>query len=82
MPPEGLTPLIEKAKKVLAGNWAGRFTKPSPHLYPHQWNWDSGFIALGYARSAPNRPQSEPATRFQAHGANGLLPPIVFNPPA
>ncbi len=41
--------LIEKAKKVLGNNWTGGFTKPSPKLYPHQWNWDSGFISIGYS---------------------------------
>ncbi|RMD45977.1 MAG: glycoside hydrolase, partial [Aquificota bacterium] len=41
---------LEQAKKVLDTNWTGRYTVPSIHLYPHQWNWDSGFIAIGYAR--------------------------------
>jgi hypothetical protein len=38
--------LVEKAKKVLENNWTGSFTKPSLKLYPHQWNWDSGFISM------------------------------------
>jgi len=38
-----------KAISILANNWTGEFTKPAPHLYPHQWNWDSGFVALGYS---------------------------------
>lgn len=60
--------LIERAKKVLNGNWLGRSTKPSPHLYPHQWNWDSGFIAIGYARYDQARAQSELSTLFEAQG--------------
>jgi hypothetical protein len=38
--------LIGRAKSILATNLLGNSTKPSPHLYPHQWNWDSGFIAI------------------------------------
>src|SRR5919202_5517206 len=41
--------LVDAAKAVLARNWTGHFTKPVPHLYPHQWSWDSAFIALAYA---------------------------------
>ena len=39
--------LVESAKKVLDGNWTGEFTIPSGTLYPHQWSWDSCFIAIG-----------------------------------
>ncbi len=41
--------LVEKAKTILNNNWLGKSTKPAPDLYPHQWNWDSGFIAIGYS---------------------------------
>ena len=42
--------LIEKAKKVLLGNKKKGFTLPTNNkLYPAQWKWDSGFIALGYS---------------------------------
>ncbi|MFZ0450951.1 MAG: hypothetical protein WAL98_17070 [Desulfatiglandaceae bacterium] len=40
---------MKQAKRILEANWAGTYTKPSRGLYPHQWNWDSGFIAMGYA---------------------------------
>lgn len=74
--------LIQRAKKVLDGNWLGRSTKPSPHLYPHQWNWDSGFIAIGYSRYDQRRAQSELSTLFEAQWSNGMVPQIVFNPAA
>ncbi|RMG68304.1 MAG: glycoside hydrolase [Calditrichaeota bacterium] len=77
-----LTDLIEKAKRVLEGNWQGGFTKPAPALYPHQWNWDSGFIAIGYARYNQQRAQQELSTLFRAQWKNGMLPQIVFNPAA
>lgn len=72
--------LSRAARAVLDGNWLGRSTKPSPRLYPHQWNWDSGFIALGYATWAPERAVSELAALFDGQWANGMVPHIVFNP--
>ena len=72
-----LEPLAEQAKEILAQNWLGHSTKPAPHLYPHQWNWDSGFIAMGYARYNQHRAQQELSTLFQAQWANGMLPQIV-----
>ena len=75
-----LKELINNAKKVLEGNWLGNSTKPSPHLYPHQWNWDSGFIAIGYARYDQARAQKELTTLFGAQWQNGMLPQIIFNP--
>ena len=42
--------LINEAKKVLLGNRKNGYTLPTNNkLYPAQWNWDSGFIALGYS---------------------------------
>ena len=57
--------LVKKAKEVLDGNWLGASTKPAPALYPHQWNWDSGFIAIGYARYNQTRAQQELSTLFK-----------------
>ena len=76
---EELLKLIEKAKAVLDGNWLGNSTKPTPHLYPHQWNWDSGFIAIGYARYNQKQAQQELSTLFKAQWKNGMLPQIIFN---
>ncbi len=77
---ETLDDLIHRAKAVLDGNWLGQSTKPSPHLYPHQWNWDSGFIAIGYARYDQFRAQQELSSLFAGQWHNGMLPQIVFNP--
>jgi len=74
-----LNELINRAKAVLNGNWLGRSTKPSPHRYPHQWNWDSGFIAIGYARYDQMRAQQELTSLFEAQWKNGMLPQIIFN---
>jgi len=79
---DDLSELISRAKQVLEGNWTGSSTKPAPHLYPHQWNWDSGFISIGYARYDQSRAQQELSTLFGAQWANGMVPQIVFSPDA
>ena len=38
---------IEEAIKTIKMNDRGGFTVPTNRLYPYQWNWDSGFTALG-----------------------------------
>ncbi len=58
----------------------GSYTRPSPILYPHQWNWDSGFISIGYSTFNQNKAQSELMSLFEAQWDNGMLPHIVFNP--
>jgi len=71
---------IGKAKQILASNWTGKSTKPAPSLYPHQWNWDSGFIALGKSHYNTAQAILEIETLFEAQWANGMLPQIVFDP--
>jgi hypothetical protein len=70
---------IGRAKDILAGNWTGSYTMPAPKLYPHQWNWDSGFIAIGYSRFDTKRAITELKRLFSAQWTNGMLPQIVFN---
>lgn len=70
--------LLEAAKSVLLKNWTGTFTKPAPNLYPHQWNWDSGFIALGYAHFDLAKAKQELRSLFKGQWSNGMLPQIVF----
>ncbi|GAX62543.1 hypothetical protein SCALIN_C34_0094 [Candidatus Scalindua japonica] len=70
---------IEKAKKILDDNWLGSSTKPSPFLYPHQWNWDSAFIAIGRSHYDTERAIQEVETLFKAQWSNGMVPQIVFN---
>ena len=41
--------VLEHTKSVLKNNWQGNYTIPAKGLYPHQWLWDSCFIAIGYA---------------------------------
>ncbi|MFQ6120422.1 MAG: hypothetical protein ACE5KE_11120, partial [Methanosarcinales archaeon] len=70
--------LILKASKILENNWRGTHTVPSPTLYPHQWNWDSGFIAIGYSYINQERSQKEIRSLFEGQWANGMLPHIIF----
>ncbi|MEM8925857.1 MAG: trehalase family glycosidase [Actinomycetota bacterium] len=68
----------ERAQAVLDANWLGRFTKPAPRLYPHQWSWDSAFIAIGNRHRRWDRAVLELETLFDAQWTNGMVPHIVF----
>jgi glycogen debranching enzyme len=70
--------LAGRALDVLDGNWIGHATKPSPHLYPHQWSWDSACHSIGYARLDQERAERELVSLFRGQWRNGLLPHIVF----
>jgi hypothetical protein len=72
--------LATGAEAVLDANWLGSSTLPSPRLYPHQWSWDSAFIAIGNAERASDRARAELDALFDAQWANGLVPHIVFRP--
>ena len=68
------------AAEVLRNNDLGGWTKAAPRLYPHQWSWDSAFIAIGLAQIDTVRAAQELRSLFAAQWATGLLPHIVFNP--
>lgn len=68
------------AKQVLNGNRQdGGFTIPSKGLYPFQWKWDSGFIAIGYAHYDMEKAKSEITSLLKAQWKNGFIPHIVFH---
>jgi hypothetical protein len=79
-PPLSGTSLHRRAAQVLDANWTGRSTVPSRNLYPHQWSWDSAFIAIGLRHVSPLRAQTELETLLAAQWADGRVPHIVFNP--
>jgi glycogen debranching enzyme len=64
---------------ILDQNWREGYTIPSARLYPFQWNWDSGFIALGLAYHRPERAIEEIRSMFNGQWRNGLLPHINFH---
>ncbi len=73
--------LINKAKQVLNANFRQDkgFTIPCEGLYPFQWNWDSGFIAIGFAHFDVEKAKREIATLLDAQWENGFIPHIVFH---
>lgn len=78
--PASSASLHARAAGVLAANWTGTSTVPSRRLYPHQWSWDSAFIAIGLRHVSPLRAQTELETLLAAQWGDGRVPHIVFNP--
>lgn len=68
------------AAAVLDQNWTGRSTVPSRSLYPHQWSWDSAFIAIGLRHVSVDRARTELESLLQAQWADGRIPHIAFSP--
>lgn len=68
----------DKARDILRANDKGGFTVPTGGLYPYQWNWDSVFVALGFATFDESRACKEIETLFEAQWDDGFVPHIVF----
>src|SRR3954463_8881503 len=73
--------MFDLALATLERNWRDGYTVPSSRLYPFQWNWDSGFIALGHAYTHPERAIEEIRSLFRGQWRSGMLPHIVFHRP-
>ncbi len=71
--------LLSTAEGVLRRNDLGDYTKPSPRLYPHQWLWDSAFIAIAWAHLDWPRAVREIDSLLAGQWANGMLPHIRYN---
>ncbi len=71
--------LLKKSEDVLKQNWRNGFTVPSSNLYPFQWLWDSGFIAMGWSFVDMEKARQELNTLFDAQWSNGFLPHIIFH---
>jgi glycogen debranching enzyme len=78
----GKSRLAARAAEILRNNDMGTWTKAAPDLYPHQWSWDSAFIAIGLAHLDARRAARELLTLFEHQWKNGKVPHIVFNPEA
>jgi glycogen debranching enzyme len=74
--------LAARAAEILRKNDMGAWTKAAPDLYPHQWSWDSAFIAIGLSRLDTRRAARELLALFAHQWKNGKVPHIVFNPEA
>ena len=71
-----------QAEEVLRQNDMGSWTRAAPGLYPHQWSWDSAFIAIGLAHLDVRRAARELRSLFAHQWRTGKVPHIVFNPKA
>ncbi|GJM34764.1 MAG: hypothetical protein DHS20C18_37650 [Saprospiraceae bacterium] len=67
------TQLIDAAKSVLQKNQGKHFTKIAPGYEVYPWSWDTGFVALAYARFDLNRAVQELRQLFDKQADNGML---------
>lgn len=70
--------LFEDAKNVLKLNDRGSWTVSAGDLYPHQWFWDSCFIAIGLRHLDVKRAQVELRSLLRGQWKNGMLPNMIF----
>lgn len=73
---------VAAARAVLAANDRGGYTVPTAKLYPFQWNWDSAFVAMGFATFDIDRALTELEWLAKGQWADGMIPHIVFHAPA
>jgi hypothetical protein len=71
--------LRERAVAILRRNDRGGYSVPTDGLYPFQWNWDSGFAALGYGCFDEPRAWRELERLLQGQWSDGMVPHIVFH---
>lgn len=71
--------LLDQATAVLQANDRGNFTVPAPDLYPHQWLWDSCFIAIGLRHLDIDRAKMEILSLLRGQWSNGMVPHMVFS---
>jgi glucosylglycerate hydrolase len=74
------TELAARAGYVLRDNSAGTATMAGPGLYPHQWSWDAGFVAVGLAAVDLPRAATELDSLFRGQWRGGMVAHIVFDP--
>jgi glycogen debranching enzyme len=76
----GAARLATRAEAVLAANWRDGSTVPSGNQYPHQWGWDTAYIALGWSWLDERRAAQELESLLRGQWADGRVPHIVFDP--
>jgi hypothetical protein len=72
--------LYEQIRKVLTANDQGKWTIPANGLYPHQWLWDSCFIAIGQRHYDVNRAKVELLSLLRGQWSNGMFPNMILTP--
>lgn len=71
-------PILAQATEVLQMNDRGTYTAPAHDLYPHQWLWDSCFIAIGLRHMDVERAKTEILSMLRGQWANGMVPNMIF----
>jgi hypothetical protein len=74
-----MTDLDKQARDILIRNDRGGYTVPTHGLYPYQWNWDSAFVALGFAEFDRDRAWLEIETLVSGQWHDGMIPHIIFH---
>lgn len=69
---------LDAAKEVLAKNDRGAYTVPA-EPYPHQWLWDSCFIAIGLRHLDIDRAKMEILSLLRGQWSNGMIPHIILS---
>lgn len=73
---------IDAARAILRANDRGGYTVPTDRLYPFQWNWDSAFVAMGWATFDEERAWRELERLVEGQWDEGMVPHIVFHAPS
>lgn len=72
--------ILADAQAVLDKNHRDNHTIPAQGLYPHQWLWDSCFIAIGQRHFDIERAQTEILSLLRGQWSNGMMPNMILNP--
>ena len=70
--------ILAQAETILKNNDRGLYTIPAHGLYPHQWFWDSCFIALGWRHLDIERAKIEILSMLRGQWKNGMVPHMIF----
>jgi hypothetical protein len=71
--------LQDEAVAILKQNDRGDWTMPAAGIYPHQWLWDSCFVAIGLRHLDIERAKTELRGLLRGQWSNGMLPNIIFD---
>ena len=74
--------LRAQARATLRANDRGGYCVPTARLYPFQWNWDSAFVAMGWATFDEARAWQEILSLLRGQWDDGMIPQIVFHAPS
>ncbi len=74
--------LRAQARATLRANDRRGYCVPTARLYPFQWNWDSAFVAMGWATFDEARAWQEISSLLRGQWDDGMIPQIVFHAPS